>query len=612
MTHAVIGTAGHVDHGKTSLVRVLTGVDCDRLAEEKRRGITIELGFARWALGPDLTASIVDVPGHERFVETMVAGASGFDLVMLVVAADDGVMPQTREHLAICEELGVRSGVLVISKSDLAGDMLPLVIEEAREVTKGTFLEGAPAVCFSIHDENGKAELTRAVTAALRSLSTPPRDGPPWLAIDRVFTKHGFGTIATGTLVRGSISVGDELTAIPGELLAPVRGLYVHDTQVERASATTRVAVNLRAERTQLERGLVLTKDGVQSPATAIDVELHLLPGAKPLGVRTSYVLHVGTSRATVRARPLSPLTPGERGIVRLTSKMPFATYAGQRFVLRRPELGADRTVGGGTVVDPHPSRSRRSRASLEADLEERVVAMVEESTGLPLDALRRRLPFGTDVERTVARLVGKRRILEARREGRTFFSLAHLALVKKKLLETLERFHREHHAVSGATAADLEGALPPRFRALTPRAIADLVEASEVLGGERIRLPAHDAERVNGRVAELYERAGLTPPADTDAPREAGVEARAFRDAVADLVRQGRLARVASGLYVHRSHLDSLIERVRAHLGANATLSPGDFKTLTGLTRKNAIALLEWLDKEGVTKRQGDLRVRA
>jgi selenocysteine-specific elongation factor len=612
MKHAVIGTAGHVDHGKTSLVRALTGVDCDRLAEEKRRGITIELGFARWELGPDLSASIVDVPGHERFVETMVAGASGLDLVMLVVAADDGVMPQTREHLAICEELGVRAGVIVISKSDLAGDMLPLVVDEVRSVTTGTFLEGAPVVSFSIHDESTKLELTRTITTALRALAAPPRDGPPWLSIDRVFTKHGFGTIATGTLVRGSIEVGDELTAIPGEIVAPVRGLYVHDRQVERATATTRVAVNVRAERAQLERGLVLTKHGVQSPATSVDVELHLLPGAKPLGARTSYVLHVGTSRATVRARPLAPLVPGERATVRLTSKLPFATYAGQRFVLRRPELELERTIGGGAVVDPHPSRSRKSRASLEPELEERVVAMVAESTGLPLETLRQRLPFGSDVERTVARLVGKKRILEARRDGRTFFSHAHLALVKTKLLETLERFHREHHAVSGATAADLEGALPARFRALAGRAIADLVEANEVLGGERIRLPAHDAERVHGQVAELYERAGLTPPADAEASREAGIEARAFRDAVADLVRQGRLARVASGLYVHRRHLDGLIERVRAHLGSNATLSPGDFKTLTGLTRKNAIALLEWLDKEGVTKREGDLRVRA
>jgi selenocysteine-specific elongation factor len=614
-THAVIGTAGHVDHGKTSLVRALTGVDCDRLAEEKRRGITIELGFARWDLGAGLSASIVDVPGHERFVDTMVAGATGLDLVMLIVAADDGVMPQTREHLAICEELGVSAGVAVITKCDLVdSDLRALVVDEVKELARSTFLEGAPVVAFSTRDESSHRELTRVVATALPSLASPIADGPPWLAIDRVFVKRGFGTIATGTLVRGSLALEDELVVLPTGEAATVRGLAVHDRTVDRACATTRVAVNLRgAERSTLDRGYVLTRRGVQSATRAIDVELHLFPDARALGTRTTSVLHLGTTRATVRARPFSPISPGETGIVRLTSATPFVAFSGQRFVLRRPDLVANRTIAGGTVVDPHPARSRKSHTGLapSADLETRVTAIVDGAKGgVTLAELSERLPFGADGKGIASRLAAQRRVIDA--QGSTFFSVAHFDAAKSRLVDALARFHVEHHALSGATAADLEGALPARLRPLTARAIAALGAERRVIGGDRIRLPSHDAARLSERVAEIFERAALEPPAEEETRARAGIGARELRDVVAELVRRGVLARVANGVYFHRRVLDRVKSDVAAHLDQHPSLSPGDFKTLTGLTRRHAIALLEWLDKEGVTKRRGDLRVRA
>jgi len=628
--HAVIGTAGHVDHGKTSLVQALTGVDCDRLAEEKRRGITIELGFARWQLG-SMTASIIDVPGHERFVQTMVAGASGIDLVLLVVAADDGVMPQTREHLAICDHLGVPSGIVVVTKSDLVDEeMLELVEEEIASVTAGTFLEGAPVVRCSARSGAGLDALARAVETALASLRAPPCEGPPWLSVDRAFSKHGFGTIVTGTLVHGAIAVEDELELMPAGRDEParvvVRGMFVHESAVDRATATTRLALNLRgADRALASRGSVLTRPSWQRPTRSLDLELTLFADAPPIGPRTDLVLHAGTGHATGHARALEParIAPGERGVFRFVTDAPLVTFAGQRVVVRRPELGAHRTVAGGTILDPHPGRSRvrrragagatvvpsLSRARAPADL---VRAMVESSPGATLGALRMRLPLDAGVDAVVAELVSARALVAIGSGAeQRLFSPAQLERVKAGVLETVRGFHRDHAALSGATAADLEGRQLPRLRALTSRAVADLVAAGVLTGGERVRLPAHDPRALHDRVAKLYEAGGLAPDSDELVRHASGLEARVFRDILAELDREGRLARLADGMHFHETALDDVRRRVATYFATHETLSPVDFKSLCGLTRKHAIVLLEWLDRQGVTRREGDVRVR-
>lgn len=625
-SHVVIGTAGHVDHGKTSLVTALTGTNCDRLPEEKRRGITIDLGFARWELA-GLSASIVDVPGHERFVSTMVAGASGLDLVMLVVAADDGVMPQTREHLAICEELGVRAGVVVVTKCDLVDDeMLELVTDDVRAATEGTFLAGAELVRCSVKDGRGIGEVAPAVLRALGTIAESTPTGAPWMSVDRVFTKHGFGTIVTGTLVRGSIATLDGLEAMPladgGIDRVVVRGMSIHGSEVERATATTRLALNLRGvDRERLSRGAVLAAPGSQRPTTAVDVELHLLPDARRLDPRTELALHVGTAHATVRARPLAPwsLGPGERGIVRLTLSAPLAVHVGQRFVLRRPELGAHRTVAGGAILDPHPLLGRRRKGEPRAwlvpsaDLPERIVAMVGESpSGTTLSAINERVPPDVDAERLLEPLMQRRVVIAVRSDAeRRFFSSTHLERARKAVLASVASFHREHAALSGATVAEVEGRLPVVVRPLAGAAIAALRKEGALAGGERVSLPSHDSRVMCDRVAEIYREAGLSAGTDESMEEQSGLTARAFRDVVLELVREARLHRLAAGVHFHERALAELRARVLTYFDTSETLSPGDFKTLTGLTRKNAIALLEWLDKQGVTRRKGDQRVR-
>ncbi len=628
-SHAVIGTAGHVDHGKTSLVRALTGTNCDRLPEERRRGLTIDLGFARWDL-PDRTVSVVDVPGHERFVQTMAAGAAGLDGVLLVVAADDGVMPQTREHLAICEELGVRAGVVVVTKADLADEeMGGLVAEEVRAMTRGTFLEEAPVVPCSVREGRGLEEVTRAVADALGSTVPLSCEGPPWLSIDRVFSKHGFGTVVTGTLVRGEVAVGDVLDVLPsadGPIHAvTVRGLSVHGGDVERAWATTRLALNLRgADRTWLGRGAVLCAPGAQRPTRVVDAEVRLFADAPALDRQTDLVLHVGTAHATVRARPLAPPgpAPGERGVLRLTSKTPFSTYAGQRFVLRRPDLGDHRTVAGGEVIDPHPEGGRRSKRRAtppsllaEASLEERIGAMVDLSAGgITTRGLVSRLPPGSAADAVLSRLVGAEALVPVGSgDERRFFSRAHVIRARQAVLDALSRFHREHPAASGATVAELAGQLPPALRPLAAEASGRrscVTDRSR--GANTCSLPVHDSRLLCDRVAEAYQRAGLETGSDEAVREAAGLDARTFREVVADCCDRSVSPASPPGCTYTERWSNALRTRVLAHFEAHETLSPGDFKALTGLTRKTAIALLEWLDQHGVTRRRGPLRVRA
>lgn len=620
----MLGTAGHVDHGKTSLVRALTGAVGDRLPEEKKRGITIDLGFSRWDT-PEMSVSVIDVPGHERFVGTMVAGAAGIDAVLLVVAADDSVMPQTREHLAICEQLGVARGVIAITKIDVADEStLALVEEDVRETTRGTFLERAEVVRCSATASIGLDALTAALLRALGERRAAPKtEGPTWMPIDRAFSKHGHGTIATGTLVRGAIATGDTLELLAGDTLTKVnvRGMSVHGAEVRRAIAATRLAVNLRGiEPSAIARGAVLATPGSQSPTRSIDVVLHALGGTDPFGVQTDLVLHLGTTHVTVHARRLGPTDVRGAGLVRLTSEVPFVTCSGDRFVLRRPELDRDRTIGGGEVVDPHPALARpkkdtepfeRARA---LDPRARVLSMITERAG---GATRRDLTLRLSPETRLAPivdgLVREGSVLEANdADGARWVAARELPRAKTAVRAALIAFHQSHPAASGATIAELSGGVPKPWRPLVPIAVAALVRAGTIAGGDRVAALGHDTHALADGVAEIYRRAALAPISEEAARAESGLAERTFHDVVAELARLERIVRIATGTYVDRGALDEMASRVRAWLDSHETLSPSEFKTLTGLTRKNAIAMLEWLDRRGVTRRKGDLRVRA
>jgi selenocysteine-specific elongation factor len=613
--HVVVGTAGHVDHGKTTLVKALTGVDCDRLPEEKARGITIELGFAAWDLGQGTTASVVDVPGHERFVHTMVAGAAGIDRVLLVVAADDGVMPQTKEHLAICALLGVPRGVIAITKCDRVDeDMRALVEDDVRQLVAGTFLEGAAIVRVAVPEgapPQGLEALARAVVATLDAEVRPRAGVSAWCAIDRVFTRPGAGTVVTGTLVSGEVRAGDMLDAQPtsrGEV-APVkvRSLEVHGTATVVAVAPTRVALAVRGDDlSALRRGGVLSAPGLQTPTHAIVAELTLVEGARRWGRATELTLHLGTAEHIVRASPLD-----DTRIVRLVSKDPMVTFAGQRVVLRRPDLDALRTIAGGVITDPHPSRRRRKPAATSAlsPIEELVVEA--SYAGIDRPAIEQRVAPGVDVAGALAELVAASRIAEAEHR---FFGRALVEEAKAAVQATLAALHLERPLSPGVPKTEVETRQPVRLRRIVAIALGELVLARAVVVDDgAIRLATHDprANEVGERVAACFARARLAPPSDEQVRAESGLDPVRFRDVLADLKRRGVVHPLGGGLHVHQTALTELEATVRGWFEANPKLTPPDLKTLCGgLTRKHAIPLLEWLDRAGVTRRQGDIRV--
>jgi selenocysteine-specific elongation factor len=638
--HHVVGTAGHVDHGKTSLVRALTGVDCDRLPEEKARGITIELGFASWRLGGGVTASVVDVPGHERFVRTMVAGAAGIDLVVLVVAADDGVMPQTREHLAVCELLGVTTGVIAITKADLVDDdMIELVREDVAQSAAGTFLEGAEAIVCSSHDGRGLDALGAAVARALEHRAARPADGPLFMPVDRVFTRPGFGTVVTGTLVRGKLEVGQELDALPDErggLLAglKVRGLHVHDQAVQRVVAASRVAVNLRGDGVErVKRGAALASPGWQRPTSAILAEVRLLPGARPLERREPLSLHLGTREVRVTATAIEGRAPvpGGSGYLRLVADAPFAAFHGQRLVLRRPDLQPGdahepRTVGGGSVVDPHPSLAKGSlgRAasqlfSLEPDARSRARALVAagRERGVAQEEASRRLPPGDDVAGALASLVESSEVcVVPGGDTPRLVASSYIELASQALADGLRRFHAERPLLLGAPPRGLGALLGQPSAHLALAALASLTARGEIIEQDGlVRLRGHDPSTTpqGAALAALlarYEAAGLSPPSDDEARAATGLDQAVFRDGIAELRRRGALC-VLTGLPFSASALAGLRARVLEHLSAHPELSTADFKLLCGgVSRKYAIPLLEWLDAEGLTRRQGETRI--
>ena len=621
--HFVVGTAGHVDHGKTSLVKALTGVDCDRLPEEQARGITIELGFARWDLGAGLSASVIDVPGHERFVRTMTAGAAGIDAVLLVVAADDGVMPQTREHLAVCALLGVRAGVVAVTKTDLVdSEMLDLVRADVDELLSGTFLAGAEVVACSAKSALGLRELAEAMVRALPRVAQIAVDGPAFLAVDRVFSKPGAGAIVTGTLVRGTLRVGDEIDALPTKsgdaARLKIRGLHVHDAAVTAVAAASRVAVNLRGDDLgALTRGGALGSPGWLLPTRVVCAEIELLPSAAKLPKRAELVLHAGTSHRTIVLTLLgqAELLPGDRAFVRLAAEDPFPAYAGQRIVLRRPDLDLQRTIAGGHIVDPHPAFSRGDRPFTPEKPADRARTLVVESRskGISRDELARRMPPETDPRGLLDGLLGVGAVVLF--DGRCF-DAALLVEAKSVVAENLKAFHARHPLLAGASPSELETQSPMRVRSLARLAVDALVaEGRAVHDGGLVRLREHKGgpgtSAVRADLAARFARAGLAPPLDEEVRAAAGLTPPLFRDALAELKREGTLRQLTGGLHYDVASLHALGEKVARWFEANKQLTPTDLKALSGgLTRKHAIPLLEWLDAEGMTRRTGDARV--
>jgi len=628
-THVVVGTAGHIDHGKTSLVKALTGTDTDRLPEEKARGITIDLGFAFLEEPGGLTIEIVDVPGHERFVRNMLAGVGGIDLAMLVIAADEGVMPQTREHLAICSLLRIKAGLIALTKADLVeSDWLELVREDVAGAVHGTFLEGAPILPVSGKTGQGLGELR----AALRSLagSVPPRgtDQFPRLPIDRVFTVRGFGTVVTGTLTEGTFAADDRVEVYPRGAEAKIRGLQAHGHSVASARAGQRTAINLQGlERAALARGDVVGLPGTLVPSTLVDGTLELLPDApRSVKTRTRVRFHVGTSEIMARALLVdrAELAPGDTAFARFRLEAPLVARPGDRFVVR--SYSPIVTIGGGTLLDVDPPRFKRKGPALvehlsllqtgspEVVLEEHIRHVG--AGGVRLTTLAGRVPFGP--ERLRALLEGLQaagRVISFDRDW--FIHPDSFGRLRGLVLDELTAFHRASPLKPGMSREELRG----RAGAADERVFGFLLssldaEAAVKTDRDKVRLASHEVrlspeqQRIVDVLESEFNRAEAAPPSAEEALGRAGVTGDEEHELFQVLVQSGKLVRVKESLFFHARALDSIQTKLVAMLRERKEIGPSDIKDLLGISRKYAIPLLEFFDQRRVTARVGERRI--
>ena len=610
MRHIVVGTAGHIDHGKSALVHALTGVHPDRLEEEKRRGITIDLGFADCELAPEGVISFVDVPGHERFVRHMVAGASGLDAVVLVVAADDGVKPQTREHLAICSLLGVKHGLVLLTKADLVEpELRDVVALELREFLLGSFLESAPVLHVSSRTGEGMDAVRSALRRWLRELPERPAEGVARLPIDRSFVQKGFGTVVTGTLMSGRLREGDEIEILPHGRRGRIRGLQVHRQKVVEVRAGRRVAVNLQGlDCDDAPRGATLTSPAALATTRRARVELTFLPGAPSTLSRGGPVrFHQGTCERAARLRV--PKTDG-RGILEADLVLAADTVLlpGDRFILRRP-APVD-TVGGGVVKDAHPARVARA-STLEDPMLERIARAGAAGRPAALIAvlLGRSLP---ELETALAAPIGDGRVVRA---AGLLFSGETWRELEDACLEAIRAFHVAEPLQSGISREALRA---KTARAMPAEAFRELLQelsakGSVRLAGDRVADAFHrivlspaDAAGVE-TIESAFRRAGLDPPSiDAVLKTLKGGQGQRLRDW---LVAEGRLVRIRDGRLFHAEALQALRGKLREFSRTSSTIDVGTFKELAGASRKNAIPLLEQFDEERLTRREGNVR---
>ena len=623
MKNIIVGTAGHIDHGKTALVKALTGIDADRLEEEKRRGITIDIGFAHLQLTPELRLGFVDVPGHERFVKNMLAGVCGIDLVLFVVAVDESIKPQTREHFDICRLLGIPRGIVVLNKADLVDkDILELVRLETEDFVAESFLEGAPMVAVSSVTGAGMDELRQALERAAREVAEKNSSGAFRLPIDRAFSAKGFGTVITGTLISGSVKREQEVELYPTSRTLRVRGVQVYGQPTDHATAGQRTALNLAdIEPAEIARGMVLSEAGRFRVTTLLDCRLELLPSAKPLKNRAPVHFHCGTAEieAEVRLfRGATAIQPGQRTYARVVLREPAMVLPGDRFIIRM--FSPVVTIGGGVVVDIGGVRYRKTD---DVDVAARLNVLsgpdVAACVALLVKESRYGMSFGDLVSRTglmerdLETIARSPQFLYLEQPQRWLMDRAWFDAMRRKLVEAVSQFHRKSPLLPGIAKQELRGRELTKALAFVFDAL--LAAAKELaVEGETVRLRTHklvlkqDEEQARSAIERAFEQAGLAVPAVPEVLAKSGVETARARSLLQILIRERRLIRVTDDLVFHQTAIESL-----RHLlaGRKATrFNVGTFKDWTGVSRKYAIPLLEYLDRERVTRREGDERL--
>jgi selenocysteine-specific elongation factor len=630
MKSVIVGTAGHIDHGKSTLVEALTGTHPDRLAEEKRRGITIDLGFA-FLEENGVRFGFVDVPGHERFVSNMLAGAAGIDVLLLVIAADESIKPQTREHFDICRLLGVKRGVVALTKSDMVdGETLELVRMEAEEFLRGSFLEKAALVPVSAKTGAGLDELKKALSQAAVNASAKDAARYFRLPIDRAFAMKGFGSVVTGTLISGSVGPGDEVELFPrGERLR-VRGVQSGGKTVERATPGQRTAVNLAGiEHTALKRGMALAAPGKFRKTRRIDVRLELLPSARKMKPGARVHFHAGTAEtiAEVFLHGEKELPPGGRALANLKLQEEVLVLPGDRFIVR--QFSPVVTIGGGAVLDPlarRPMLRDTGRAAFLETLErgnreELLAAMTERALlGLGYEEIVARTGWTEkEIQEALGKLHGMGRVRTVASEPLVLVSGKLFEDVRKKITEKVERFQKENPLLPGIPREDLRASLGKRVRTETFRAALEELAAQKKLdaqgelvkrAGSEIALLPEEA-KAKEQIEAAFASAGLAVPSVKEVLAKLTVEARRAEKLLQILLREKNLVRVSPELVFHRQALAQLKEQLSSYKKTKGDrITVPAFKELTGITRKYAIPLLEYLDREHVTRRVGEERV--
>ena len=631
MKSVIVGTAGHIDHGKTALIKALTGIDADRLEEEKRRGITIDIGFAHLELtaanGEKLRIGFVDVPGHERFVRNMLAGIGGIDLVLLVIAADEGIKPQTREHFDICRLLSVRRGMTVLTKSDAVDfDTLEVVRLEVEDFLKGSFLDPAESPILPVSSLTGAGidELKRALATVVAEVPARDSEAIPRLPIDRVFTMKGFGTVVTGTLISGTIRKEDELEVFPNGRRVRVRGVQVHGQAADKAIAGQRTALNLAGASTEdLARGMMLAPPETFQPTKRVDVSLSLLPLAKPFKERARVHLHAYTSEtiAEVRFYGAKQIAPGESAYAQLRMDDPTLLLPGDRFILR--QFSPVVTIGGGVVLDAAPlAKSKKEMTGTflrilengepQSTLDARIARRLDQGLTVA-QAVAETGWRKASIERYLAPALEKKTVL---RVGELFVNAAALENVKTLAVNTVSDFHKRNPLVPGISKQELLDTVRASSGVFDAALAALVMEKKLELSGEVVHLAGRGVVMKNEEaeskktIEDAFASAGLQVPALHQVIAGLRVDKARAQKIVTLLLRDKVLIKVSDELVFHRSALEDLRGKMKAYKSKSPQIDVGAFKELTGVSRKYAIPLLEYLDRERVTRRVGDARV--
>ncbi|MDI6742906.1 MAG: selenocysteine-specific translation elongation factor [Smithella sp.] len=632
MKHFVLGTAGHVDHGKTALIKALTGTDTDRLKEEKQRGITIELGFASLTLPSGQTLGVVDVPGHEKFIKNMVSGAAGIDLVMMVIAADEGIMPQTKEHLHICSLLGISHGIVAVTKTDMVDEeWLHLVRSEVADFIKGTFLEGAPVVAVSAVKNEGLTDLVQALDATTSKLAEKTDDGIFRLPVDRVFTMKGFGTVVTGTLISDHIKIGEEVQILPENIAARIRGIQVHNQQTEEAWVGQRTAINLQGiEKSTINRGDVIVRPNTVWPTQRPDVFVeYLSSNPKSLKNRALVRLHTGTSEIIARIILLEndELAPGQSGFAQLILSDQAVSVAGDHFVLR--SYSPVTTIGGGRIMDPLPKKHKRFNPKIlddlkrlrEGSLRDRISVILERAgyTGINLNRLALRLGVkAKQIGEALELLLSGKQAFLLDSDDKTVIASSLFAEIESIITKILTAYHKKNPLKEGMSKEELKGSLKSDVSQKLFNMVLTSLNKKEMIVSdkEHVRLAGHqvqlaeDLDSLRRDLADIYKEAGLTPSSMTEVINQFSDRKNKAQSIINLMIKEGDLIKINEDLCFAGVSLNKLRKDYKAMLMKDGKATPASFKELTGLSRKYIIPLMEYFDMDKLTVRVGDHRI--